>query len=369
MYVCYFTCLCYNSACILKCLKSYLAITVNPLKTLYILQKSGPKQLPQNRYILKTVPGAKVLPQKTMYQQQKPTDKTARPRPHERKWGNDYETLQALDSNYLNTLSMHKKQALPDLSQGYAFSPILSLEHHEGVFTPNVDLSDGDISIDSGTGDSLDSDEDQGKGHMKSKYKHKPRALVREKLVSTKIPQKPPDRKVGKGGKSRLPQLGNSKFRAKPLLKGKLLSVESPPLSKSSPESLESRPIMTKPSPRHTLHLNKPARAAPTRIQPPKLPNDGHPLAPSKPIVVNKGVARKLPLGKVPRSIKQPKIAPRRQHVRVLESPSDSEVDELFKQMSTSQRTLPPKPSQRVDLQPTKPKRKYGIQYSLGRVK
>ncbi|XP_067933167.1 uncharacterized protein [Watersipora subatra] len=342
-----------------------------PPKTIYILKRSTPKDPFKNQFVLKTVTDAKISTQKTIYRQQKAV-KTKRA--HEHLQGNDYESLQALDSNYQNTLSVYKNSPLRVKPSNHI--PILPLEHHEGIFTPHPNLSDGDISIDSGTGDSLDSNDDEDfKGkhvtYLKSSdgYKHKPRLTVREKLAAAKIS---PNLTINKP--SKLPRLQKTKLEPS---KNNLLSVVSPSISKSSPESLESRPIVfkspvNKPAARNTLHMKKrfqpPAQKQLPKLQP-KPSNEPHPLAPTKRVAVGKLVERKLPMGKVPKSNHQPKLVPRKQHARVLESPSDDSIDEIFKQSTVSHRTLPPKPSVRVGLQPQRMKRKYGIQHSLGKVK
>lgn len=342
-----------------------------PPKTVYILKKSVPKDPPQNRYILKPVPGATFLTQKTIYKQQKPTDYVSRPRPLERQWGNDYESLQALDNNFIDSLSVYKKPGMQGKPVSYSLTPIQPLEHHEGVFTPNVELSDGDISIDSGTGNSLESGEEDNKPNKLTKklseYKHKPRVTVREQFANTKLSQNPTN-----SNNSKLPKLQKQTLKEPSQYLNKPPNV-SPTMSKSSRESLESRPIVVKPNklagPRSTLHMKKPAYPPAPRRQPAKLTNQAHPMAPTQKVTPNKGVQRKLPLGQLPKSIRQPAIAPRKQaphHVRVLESQSDDDIDEIFKQ-STVQRTLPPKPSLRADLPQNRSKRKYGISYSLGK--
>ena len=358
----------------MSCVSVYF--TESSPKTVYILKKSDSKSPAQNKYVLKTVLGAKLLPQKTMYQQQKPTDKVNRPKPLERVWGNDYETLQALDKSYMDSLSLYKKTPLQDNVKRRFLTPV---EHDEGIFTPNVDLSDGDISIDSGTGNSLDSDDDvkhkpQLNKKMSTMYRHKPRGTVRAQLADAKISSSPEDKKPVGTKVSRLPRLIKKPMELTPP-KPRFLSVESPARSKSSPESIESRPIITKPQVnkppnRNTLHMRKKVQPLPIKRQQPqnKPMTEAHPLAPINKLPLNKVVERKLPLGKVPKSIKAPTILPRKQRLRIIESPSDDDIDEIFKQ-TTSQRTLPPRASLRVGLQPPRAKRKYGIQPSLAKIK
>lgn len=330
-------------------------------KTVYILKKSKPREPPENRYILKMVPGAKLLPQKTIYKQQKPSDFVHRPKPLERKWGTDYETLQALDNNFIESLSVHTTPRTKKPTRN-SLMPILPLEHQEGVFTPNLELSDGDISIDSGTGNSLDSDDEANKEkkekvkNRSTGYKHKPRVTLTETQHSPK-PVKP--------FVSKLPILHN---RLRP--KKSPQQISSP--SKSSPESLESRPIVTKPKlakpvVRNTLHSKKPVKPVQIKQRASKPPVETHPLAPTHKVTMNKGLQRKLPLGKLPKSFQQPSIAPRKQvPAPIIDVLSDDE-DEIFKQ-TVNRPTLPPKPSVRVSLAPTKSKRRYGIHHSLGRV-
>ena len=346
-------------------------------KTVYILKKSEPKGPPANRYILKTVPGAKMLP--PAQSRQPPTihapPDQMRVKARRAASGNDYETLAALDSNFVNTLSVYKRSPMPF---GKTLTPILPLEHEEGVFTPYRELSDGDISIDSGTGNSLDSGDDTDRRAAKktkgSGYKHKPRMTVREQFATAKQEAEREKKWQAAKDKSKLPTLQIKK--AAPVNRKTLVPKNhtQPALSpvKSSPESMESHPIKPtqhRPHDRSTLFTKKPNHPLPpTKPKPSKADlHENHPLAPAAATIANKGVQRKLPLGKAPRF--KPVTVPKQrggQHVRIIESQSDDEIDEIFKQTSIKS-TLPPKPSVRQSLAPPKNKRRTGLR-SLGRV-
>lgn len=348
-------------------------------KTVYILTKSEPRGPPANRYILKTVPGAKPLP--PGQSRQPPTIHTSpdqqRVKARKPQAGNDYQTLAALDSNFVNTLSVYKRSPL---HFGNSLTPILPLEHQEGVFTPYRELSDGDISIDSGTGNSLDSGDDTDRRTKKAKgsgYKHKSRLTVREQLAMPKQDGGREKKSPPAKEKSKLPTLQKKKpaaYSKKPLAPRPHIQPALSPAYKSSPESLVSHPVkppQNRPTDRSTLFTRKPNHPLPPAKPKPSRAdlNESHPFAAAAAVpIVNKGVQRKLPLGKAPRfkPVTVPKQRGGGQHVRIIESQSDDdELDEIFKQTSVRSK-LPPKPSVRQALVPPKNKRRTGLR-SLGR--
>lgn len=344
---------------------SFVAKPLMPPKTVYILKKSRPKEPPTNRYILKKVPGAnihsppsiEVMPDQHYVMGEPP--------------GNDYETLAALDNNFINTLSVYKKSPLPGRGFGNALTPVLPLSHEEGIFTPLLYLSDGDISIDSGTGNSLDSADEADKKRLNKKgsgYKHKSRLTVREQFAVAKVHQaaREEKKKVPPKEKSKLPTLQRKKPAAHKGLPHSKPPVQAFSPVKSSPESMESRPYLDKPTQPHpndrsTLFTRKPNHPLPpTKAKPPKDLNDHHPLAPAAVPLMNKSVQRKLPLGKAPKF--KPVTVPKQRighHVRIIESASDDDIDEIFKQSSVKSK-LPPKPAERQTIAQTKNRRRPG---------
>lgn len=288
-------------------------------------------------------------------------------------------------------------------------TPYLHLEHSEGVFTPHRELSDGDITEDSGTGNSLDSEEgNKARKVIKksdsedSEYQHKSRIPVREQLnaFNKQIDSKPKTtvKPTKKPPKTKLPQpapvfkgIRNTEEKSYPVERA-LKPADAPSLRPVKPpvkkHNIKEQPVshvtlspvntLTPPvvGDRHTLLMQKPNRSLKTIAKPAKPPK---PLLRPPPVLElpRKKVAAKKPainfrrLPRDPHKAKQ--ISPRRMTmpIQILESPSDSETNEVFRQQPVVAFTQKSKPAGNRNatrnLPPARGKRNNGIR-SLGKV-
>lgn len=347
-----------------------------PSETVYILKKSVPKKIAKR-------PPQLVLP---------PSDE------------DDNVNLLMID-----TLSMYKRTPMTMKASSLeidTLTPLLPLEHTQGVFTPHRELSDGDISEDSGTGNSLDSENEnkleksaeKKSSDEGSEYRHKSRIPVREQLQAinkpvnnkpkatlkpstnppkTKLPQPLP---VSKGVKKVELPTQQDKKALRPVedpaiksikpLRGRHNTSQSPVPYTSTVFSLSPTVV----GDRHTLLMHKPAHplkvlAKPTK--PNKIPPRTVPVVelPRKKVVTQKPVFNVKRLPKNPH--KQTQISPRRMTmpIQILESPSDSETNEIFRQRPVVISTVnhKRKPVGNRNLPPVRGKRNNGIR-SLGKV-
>lgn len=295
-------------------------------KTIYILKKSTPKKQPRNVYIL------------TKSSNNSPIDSDDVPI---QSMTNPPHNVQVLD-----TLSIYKKSQLPSMNATNSHDFLSVDEPAEGVFTPHKELSDGDITIDNGTDNSLDSQSEEEQDKTKAipvdqsaDYKHKPRVTVREQLLQAKKTQPPLSKPVNRGKpvKTKIPTT----------------KVFRPPLKKKVPvakpetvlawESNSGPPLPPSSEIRSTLLMQKPAHQKPIVRDQNKLAPDVN-VIPKRPVKVT----NYLPQPKTSHIThhKKPVRQPPKQHVRILESPSDSDSNEVFKRVSLQRSPRPP-PSQR----------------------
>lgn len=346
----------------------------DPAETVYILKKSVRKEKPAKR------PPQLVLP---------PSD-------------DDEE----INIRMIDTLSIYKRSPKPlklPVPAPDTLTPLLPLEHTEGVFTPYQELSDGDITEDSGTGNSLDSEE--GKRSHKSEqkeinsaresaYHHKSRIPVREQLQMNKLTKvkptvKLPTKPARKPFKTKLPQ--PEPITKEPKHQPKLNRPAIKPVdvtgynavkpvgqTKKLPFLPASPPVITlSPSvvgDRHTLLMQKLAQPRKFIAKPTKPPKPTAKPVPAldlhrRKVVVKKPSISTKSFSKNPHKLKQ--ISPRKttMPIQILESASDGDdANEIFRQrpvvMPVAQK---PKPTNTRNLPPVRNKRNNGIR-PLGRV-
>mgnify|MGYP001793232848 CR=1 FL=1 len=329
-------------------------------KTVYILKKSSPKKPPKNVYIL-----TKSSNNSPISSDEVPTKQMNRP-PNQ-------------NVSMLDTLSIYKKSQLPSMNASGSHNFLAVDEHLEGVFTPHEELSDGDITVDSGTGNSLDSQSEEERDKNKairtkhnSSYKHRPRIPVRDQLAQKKV-QPPANKPVTLGRrppvKTKIPTLGTS--RPSP---PKIVPVKR---SDDAVRQWETRlnigqPALPFPSDaRATLSIQKPTHHK--GVKDISKPVNDVRRVPKRPVRVNYPPP---PHGtSVVPNYKKPSRQPvrqqptRQQHVRILESPSDDDSNEVFKQTSVKKSPRPPPPQlQKKANVPPKNRRGNNALVRLGKV-
>jgi len=325
--------------------------------------------------------------QKTLYKQQVPSK--SRPTPMQRSWVD----TQTGDRAMIDTLSIYKRSPVLGQRRGQ----LRPLAHEEGVFTPNIDLNDDDISTDSGTGESLDSKSDvDSNSKREDGYKHQPRLTVREQLAASKIPRSREDSKPtvfhARSVPKYPPPILNSRLPVPKQRPGKALR----PLPDLVDHAIEAVPVMAKAP-------TKPKPRQPVRQSPQKVPEPIRPLGPPSPEQLNRNtLLMSKPMNSMRKTVrhalqtdnakpgKKPvtrakvaqkpagskPIAPHaslRRHgsdpthhrrggrVRIIETNSDNDDDDEVFQRKSFTHPLPPKPSVRAALAPPKPRRRPGM--------